>query len=315
MIEASISIFDAQGQLLDWNACFALEFKEAAGILVPGISYLDILKCGTIPERALDFKALADAEDLPVIQYINSGRSVVVKFDRSAAGHFIRGALVSKDSAKAMDEQSPLSQDDLESMRSGALRMAATILAKRNKSDADIRHQAETDGLTELPNRRNFMAVMARTLADIKRDDRGETAAVLMADLDHFKRINDSYGHAAGDAVLKRFAEILRDAGARQGDMAGRLGGEEFALLLPSATQDAGLEIANRVCRRMREEVFDLGGHPEHITVSIGVAELSARDAVPEKALERADAALYEAKNTGRDRVASQPCPGSVAAA
>ena len=131
---------------------------------------------------------------------------------------------------------------------------------------------------------------------------KGDRCAVLMLDLDHFKAVNDRYGHAVGDTVLRSFAEILRDS-LRSSDLAGRVGGEEFAVLLPHTDLAGALLLAERI-RHAVASYCRVPQHPElRMTVSIGASELLPEDPSPEVALARADAALYRAKQEGRNRV------------
>jgi diguanylate cyclase (GGDEF)-like protein len=122
-----------------------------------------------------------------------------------------------------------------------------------------------------------------------------------MLDFDFFKRINDTYGHAVGDAVLKTFAEIARN-NSRAIDIPARLGGEEFAILLAGADKNDALTIAERLRQQVAEIVIDHEAGPVQITVSIGAAILLSDDVNSEAALHRADAALYEAKDRGRNQ-------------
>jgi diguanylate cyclase (GGDEF)-like protein len=181
----------------------------------------------------------------------------------------------------------------------GAVVVFADITTLK-QMQAELRHQADTDALTGLANRRAFFGALQ--LAGERTSRQGDRCAVLMLDLDHFKAVNDRYGHAVGDATLRCFADILRGL-LRGADCAGRLGGEEFALLLPQ-TDLAG---AQRLAERIRLAVADgcrVPQHPElRMTVSIGAAELRPEDPTPEAALARADAALYRAKQGGRNRV------------
>src|SRR5690606_34963820 len=118
---------------------------------------------------------------------------------------------------------------------------------------------------------------------------------------DHFKRVNDTYGHAAGDMVLQRVAEVLR-TNLRGSDMAGRLGGEEFAALMPGTSVAEGVHIAERMRQTLESLEIEVDGQLIRITISIGIAEVQAEGS-PDQALRQADEALYRAKNTGRNRV------------
>jgi diguanylate cyclase (GGDEF)-like protein len=122
-----------------------------------------------------------------------------------------------------------------------------------------------------------------------------------MIDIDHFKRVNDTYGHEAGDAVLKALAASLQLA-AREGDVVARLGGEEFVLLLPSATKEVAAAVAERLRGHVQALSVATGGSTVQVTASFGVS-LQAQGEEWSTALQRADVALYEAKRGGRNRV------------
>ncbi|WP_317201186.1 sensor domain-containing diguanylate cyclase [Janthinobacterium sp.] len=169
-----------------------------------------------------------------------------------------------------------------------------------------LERQALCDALTGLPNRRAFEAAAAQAQARIARNAAPLTLGV--ADIDHFKSINDQHGHAAGDAVLRAVAQALGDAG-RLTDMAARLGGEEFGLLFPDASLEQALQIAERVRRAVAATVTTApDGAPLHVTISIGLAPLAPGGSF-DAALSEADKALYRAKHAGRDRVVAAPAP------
>jgi len=153
-----------------------------------------------------------------------------------------------------------------------------------------------TDGLTGLTNHR---ALMQRLQEESLRSLRSKHEfCVIMTDVDHFKSYNDDFGHPAGDEVLKRVAALLKES-TRTVDCVARYGGEEFALLLPETAAAGALEVAERIRARIEAERF-----PERaVTVSIGVAEFPSDGDRPDKVIEVADAALYEAKHSGRNRV------------
>jgi diguanylate cyclase (GGDEF)-like protein len=142
--------------------------------------------------------------------------------------------------------------------------------------------------------------VQAR-LAALK-SGRGQAVAVMMCDLDHFKRINDRWGHAAGDRVLQAFGEILR-AQLRPTDFAGRIGGEEFAVLLDVGSLQSAVAVAHRLQAGVSERPHFEDGQEVALTLSIGVSLMTAADASPEAAISRSDKALYRAKEEGRNRV------------
>ena len=164
-----------------------------------------------------------------------------------------------------------------------------------------VQQQAMTDELTGLVNRRRFLAALE---SEIERARRlGGSLSVVLADLDDFKRINDRYGHPAGDEVLQAFADLIRAHG-RDVDIAGRLGGEEFALLLPETEVGGAVAGAERLCRSLAQLRIWLGeGREVSVTASFGVAQL-ADDQSWNGLLRAADAALYRAKEQGKNRVA-----------
>jgi len=174
-------------------------------------------------------------------------------------------------------------------------------ITERKRMDAELLLLATTDFLTGLPNRREFMARLDDELARLQRSV-DESAAVLMLDIDHFKTVNDEFGHATGDAVLRHMAGLMR-AGQRKIDTLGRVGGEEFAVLLPGASLEAAAAYAERLRQSVAETPLVNEGREIAITVSIGIASIRPQDASADAALIRADRALYNAKDAGRNRV------------
>jgi diguanylate cyclase (GGDEF)-like protein len=160
---------------------------------------------------------------------------------------------------------------------------------------------ATTDFLTGLPSRRSFIIRLEDELARLNRAIE-QPIALLMLDLDHFKNVNDSYGHATGDSMLKHFANLVANE-LRRIDMAGRLGGEEFGIVLPGADVAAAKAFAERLCERIGNSPLLLNGSRIPFTVSIGVTHLRISDTDPDVALARADKFLYRAKERGRNRV------------
>ncbi|WP_295999760.1 CHASE domain-containing protein [Rugamonas sp.] len=174
-------------------------------------------------------------------------------------------------------------------------------ITERKRMNDELLVLATTDFLTGLPNRRAFTARLDDEQARLQRDV-GGCAAVLMLDLDHFKRINDEYGHPTGDAVLRHVAALMRDS-QRKIDTLGRVGGEEFAVLLPGTAIDAAALFADRLRQRIAATPLLLDGRSYTVTVSIGIAAMCGADTDADAALIRADQALYRAKRGGRDRV------------
>ena len=174
-------------------------------------------------------------------------------------------------------------------------------ITERKRLEVALREMTLTDDLTGLANRRHFMVCLDEELARLQRHAT-QRATVLMLDLDHFKAINDRFGHATGDAVLRHCALLMQDS-LRKIDHAGRLGGEEFAILLSGADLVAAQSFAERLRQKFANTPIMQEGPLILVTVSIGVSALKAQDLSGDSALERADAALYQAKAEGRNRV------------
>lgn len=162
-----------------------------------------------------------------------------------------------------------------------------------------LRMVATRDDLTGLLNRKAFLDLAAEHLADptVTR----ASGALILADLDHFKVVNDTYGHAAGDLALRAFADACQDT-VRSTDLTGRYGGEEFVLLIPGATADRAEQIADAISRRLADSARRDG--PRMPTVSYGIAPYDAGTPGLEALIASADAALYAAKSQGRNRTA-----------
>jgi diguanylate cyclase (GGDEF)-like protein len=174
----------------------------------------------------------------------------------------------------------------------------AFILLALAKERAELRHKtaATKDPLTGLANRRSFFQEAARLMQTSNRP-----VALLMIDLDHFKSINDQFGHTLGDEVLRIFAKTA-SANLRPSDLVGRLGGEEFAILLPAASHEVAWLVAERLRCAFAAAAATVDGVPIHATASIGLSILDPGQDMS-ALLDRADQALYRAKAGGRDRV------------
>ncbi|HET7776028.1 MAG TPA: diguanylate cyclase, partial [Azospira sp.] len=180
-----------------------------------------------------------------------------------------------------------------------ACRLAA-IAIDRSRAMESLHRLATVDTLTGLYNRSRFLDQAESELGRARRLGRG--AAVLMLDVDHFKRINDTHGHGAGDVALKVVGAIISRE-LRAIDICGRMGGEEFAILLPETDQAGAMQAAERLRQAIAQEQVRAGeGVSLDITVSIGATVLAEEDANVDHVLARADAALYQAKRGGRNR-------------
>jgi diguanylate cyclase (GGDEF)-like protein/PAS domain S-box-containing protein len=183
----------------------------------------------------------------------------------------------------------------------GAITAVVSIirdLTGRKQREDELVRAATTDPLTGLLNRAAFRRAAADALSAARR---GTPSALAMLDLDHFKRVNDTHGHAAGDAALLMLADLLRD-NLRPQDAIGRVGGEEFAILFTGLSLNAATPIADRLRRLLQTERFATDSGPAGVTMSVGLAPLDAGRSV-DAALRLADAALYAAKRKGRNRI------------
>ncbi len=183
-------------------------------------------------------------------------------------------------------------------------RDVANKLVKRKHTEveavmAQAHEISQMDALTFLPNRR----MIIRELQDeVLRAERYHTQfSISLVDVDHFKKVNDSYGHLTGDEVLRQVGAKLKEQ-IRHPDLAGRYGGEEFLILLPNSNSNAAAEQAARLCRQIRDTVIQAHDHALQVTISIGIAEFEYGVDTWESLLNRADTALYQSKSGGRDR-------------
>ena len=174
-------------------------------------------------------------------------------------------------------------------------------ITEQKELQQKLEEQANTDYLTGCSSRRYFLEQAEQEILRFHRY--GVYMSVLMLDLDHFKKINDTYGHPAGDIILKEMVQICR-TNLRDVDMLGRLGGEEFAISLPATNNERAIEVANRLCNAIAIlKVYTEGNPPIQFTVSIGVACPLISDLHIDNVIKRADKALYQAKQTGRNKV------------
>ena len=178
------------------------------------------------------------------------------------------------------------------------VRCTSRDVSERKALEERLRHLADHDPLTDLLNRRAFDAAVARHVAHGARY--GADGALLLCDVDHFKQINDNFGHGAGDRVLVRLAAALRER-LRSSDVVARLGGDEFAVLLPHGGEEEAEQVAVQLVEAVRQPV-DSGLDTVSITISVGIAAFDDSIRGAEDILSRADAALFNAKRAGRDQ-------------
>jgi diguanylate cyclase (GGDEF)-like protein len=189
------------------------------------------------------------------------------------------------------------------SSRMKSIRKNLNVVKKQLNEATD---KMRVDHLTQAFNRKSFdeQCEQQRKLCFAS----GQAVSLIMVDIDHFKKINDTYGHPIGDFVLKELVKTLKAVFSREGDVVARFGGEEFAILLPDYQAGHALKKAEELLVRVREEVFVQENHQIRFTVSLGVAQLAPGEEYSSW-LKRADLALYHSKNTGRNRATAAPGP------
>jgi diguanylate cyclase len=242
---------------------------------------------------------------------------IAIGFDRPVGGQAELDALAEAASSALVElnleyEQLVRHMQAVLEEKDELLRQKDALEKELRELTKSLRHDASTDPLTGLPNRRSFDAKCERMLAEAERTARPHSLLVL--DLDFCKRVNDAYGHASGDAVLARLARLLQ-AELRPEDAPARFGGEEFVVLLPGTTAVQALAVAERIRKRVESTRVLAGEHRIAMTVSIGVATFRRGRTDESQALfERADAAPYEAKRRGRNCVVVAASPGAAGA-
>ncbi len=199
-----------------------------------------------------------------------------------------------------------LVQADGRLRRGDQLKVGRTILKFIVGDDVEVEYHEEvyrlmtTDGLTQLHNQRYFDEMLDREVARAKRYKR--SFSLLVFDIDHFKHVNDRFGHLAGDSILRQLGAVLSGR-LRVNDVLARIGGEEFALITPEVGIDGARELAGKINRLIGDARFEFEGTRVAITASVGVAEWQAHYEDPSDLLKAADDKMYEAKRSGRNQV------------
>jgi len=176
----------------------------------------------------------------------------------------------------------------------------AEDITEKKLLESELQRLATTDVLTQSSNRRHFFECANREFEQARLQ--GMPMAFLLLDIDDFKMINDTYGHQEGDTVLQKIAESGRSV-LRRGDLFGRIGGEEFAAVFPGCAPDMALQVAERLQREIQRLMFRCGEQAFGITVSQGLTSITADDQSLDNLFARADAAMYEAKRKGKNRI------------
>lgn len=316
--DEALKLFGAVGQELSAsldvakvNQILAQRLPEIIGAIEVAIHLLESQE-GDIRRVGSDGHAMPDFSrdrDHPVNFVISNGREFI---EQRAEGEAIHLPLTANErllGVLSIVIGTARSDGRLERALLGSLATSvslALVNAEKTRAltaaNASLDHIAHHDMLTGAPNRLQFYQVAAQKISNARRTR--QPLSLLLLDIDHFKAINDSYGHPAGDEVLRAVAKAI-GAGIRQGDLMARFGGEEFALLLPAM----GLAQACVLAEQLREVIADLAIAVDRaqiaVTVSIGVAECASGDADIDAVVKRADNALYRAKKAGRNLVAS----------
>src|SRR4051812_42355804 len=260
----------------------------------------------SIPDLVLLDVVMPDIDGFAVCRWLKMNAAtrhipVIMLTVRTALADRVEGLHLGADDYLAK----PFQDEELEARIFAALRIKATHteLRERNQQLESMLHHVEslavTDPLTGLFNRRRFADVLKREFAVTKRYK--NTLSCLLVDLDHFKRINDRFGHDAGDQVLKEVARRITGS-LREVDLAARYGGEEFVILLPHTSKGDARIVAERLLKNVRKQAFTFGNELLTVTTSIGCAGNSDVESNnPEDLVKAADVALYGAKKNGRN--------------
>lgn len=199
-----------------------------------------------------------------------------------------------------LDDERHAHEAKLLEMNRNLEKLVAERTNELSLANSYLEQLVRTDALTGAANRRHFVERICTEIQRVRRTK--APLSLLMLDLDHFKRINDRYGHGVGDEVLLNFADVVSSV-LRAGDLFARLGGEEFAVLLPDAPLEGAAEVAERILEATKEQALRCNGAQIHYGVSIGAACFRPEDNSYEALLKRADEALYQAKRAGRGRI------------
>ncbi|MDA8169267.1 MAG: diguanylate cyclase [Nitrospiraceae bacterium] len=299
-VRAAMRIAPAMGAALFLIENDFFELKSLAGIREPGKKRFQSLR-GSLAGNAMKHDAeplyLSDIRDysLPALPF-DAGHIKAVLMQPLVYEDEMLGVL-----AMVSDRTNPLTVYQIELIR--MLSNQLSVMLSRAILHERIRLMATTDGLTGLYNHRHFQERLAGEFKRLSRHPR--PLSLLLVDIDFFKKVNDTYGHPAGDAVLKLVASIIKGI-ARDTDIPARYGGEEFAALLMDTDKAGAAQLAERLRRTIAETPFPIDGGNRKtlsVSVSIGVASFPADAKTKEALIEAADKALYRAKHEGRNRV------------
>jgi diguanylate cyclase (GGDEF)-like protein len=279
----------------DYNLAFAMSGEEALEYLsdhTPDMILLDVMMPGLDGfEVCKHLKAAEKTSSLPVIFITaKSGPEDIIKGFEVGGVDYV---------TKPFNEAELLIRINTHM----ELKRSRDMLEEKNKELMEaynkIEHLALTDTLTGIPNRRNISNLMAKEVSRCTRN--GGNFSMIMCDIDFFKNVNDTYGHDTGDFVLKTVAELIKDE-LRNQDVVARWGGEEFLIMLPETGLDASCGVAEKLRKKIENHKMDFGNHSFNVTMTFGVSVYEKELGI-EKSIKKADDALYEGKQTGRNKV------------
>ncbi len=278
-------LFDPDGRVVMFNAKYAEAYGRMADLIVPGVGFELIIRLGL--EIGLYPEAAGREEAFVRERVAGYGEALPPREAKAPDGRWYRIARLRTPSGHTITSRVDITE----------LKAKEAALAKLN---VELERLATTDPLTGVPNRRSLMDRGREEIVRLKRY--GGNTAFLALDIDHFKRVNDTHGHAAGDRVLVEFAGRVR-ACLRETDIFGRVGGEEFAIVAPNTDLAGAKLLGERLLEFVRQNPVDCDGTPVSVTTSVGIAMLDKDDTDLAQAQGRADEALYRAKRNGRNRL------------
>ncbi len=295
--KCSILLLDEDGKHLHSGASSSLpEFYNDA---LEGVEIgLGVGSCGT----AAYLKERVVVEDIMTHEYWKPYKELAQKADLGACwSEPIMSSYGKVLGTFAIYHTKPAKPKEADIERISFAATLAAIAIENNRTQEKLEHQAYSDYLTGLANRRSFMEHSEAELSRISRYDR--KLALIMFDIDHFKQVNDTYGHNIGDLVLQKIADVCRST-LRTIDIIGRIGGEEFAVLLPETDLSKAMEVAERLRKEMMVQEIPVSQKtPVKFTASFGVVAISHESITIDELLHQADTALYKAKESGRNQV------------
>ena len=285
-----VAILDSKGKLLSWNA----SFSQLKPDLAPGSTVKEFLSS---PSRLLFDKFLKNSLKERIRKQANLEFAWVNRW-----GDF-SSLFIPLPGDRVLFIAEPVhAVADLETITAELEKIKRSLAVKETELQAVIAQADEvshTDALTFIPNRKSIIGDLQREV--MFADRYGTPLAISLVDIDHFKAINDTYGHVAGDEVLRKLAMELRGR-IRHPDVIGRYGGEEFLVVLPHSTSNAAVEQAERLRKHVQTLTIQSGDMEIKLTISLGIAQYKPHRENWQEFLSRADAALYRAKNSGRNQ-------------